>query len=179
MVHDGCNYFSFWAIFCPFTSLTPWKIKILKKWKMPGDIIILHMCTTNYDQMMYGSWDMVFDKCNYFSSWTIFLPFYLPNSQKNQNFEKKMERKPGDIIILHMCTTNYDHMMYGSWDKVRDRCKLLFLFLGYFLHFYLPNSPKNQNFEKMKKIPGDIILNMCTKNYDQMMYASWDMVIDR
>ena len=25
---------------------------------MPGDIIILHMCTKNYDQMMYGSWDM-------------------------------------------------------------------------------------------------------------------------
>ena len=39
--------------------------------------------------------------------------------------------------------------------------------LGYFLPFYLPNSPKNQIFIKMKKIPGDInILLMCTKNYD-------------
>ena len=36
-----------------------------------------------------------------------------------------------------------------------------------------PNSPKNQNFEKMKKLPEDIIiLHMCTKNYDQMMYTS-------
>ena len=25
----------------------------------PGDIIILHMCTKTYDQMMYGSWDML------------------------------------------------------------------------------------------------------------------------
>ena len=25
---------------------------------MLGDIIILQMCTKNYDQMMYGSWDM-------------------------------------------------------------------------------------------------------------------------
>ena len=33
MVHDGCNYFSFWAIFCPFTPLTARKIKISKKWK--------------------------------------------------------------------------------------------------------------------------------------------------
>ena len=34
MVHDRCNcYFSFWAIFCPFTPLTAQKIKILKKWK--------------------------------------------------------------------------------------------------------------------------------------------------
>ena len=34
IVCDGCNcYFSFWAIFCPFTSLTAWKRKISKKWK--------------------------------------------------------------------------------------------------------------------------------------------------
>ena len=26
----------------------------------------------------------------------------------------------GYIIILHMCTKHYDHMMYGSWDMVRD-----------------------------------------------------------
>ena len=36
-----------------------------------------------------------------------------PNSQKNQNFEK-MKKTPEDIIILHMCTKNYDHVMYGS-----------------------------------------------------------------
>ena len=56
----------------------------------------------------------------------------------------------------------------------------MFLILGYFLPFYPPNNPKNQNFEKMKKTPGDIIiLHKCTKNYDQMMYSSWDMVRDR
>ena len=27
--------------------------------KTPGDIIILHMCTKNHDQMIYGSWDML------------------------------------------------------------------------------------------------------------------------
>ena len=27
------NYFLFWAIFCPFTTLTAWKIKIFKKRK--------------------------------------------------------------------------------------------------------------------------------------------------
>ena len=32
-----------------------------------------------------------------------------------------MKKTPGDIIILHMCTKNYDQMMYGSWDMVRDR----------------------------------------------------------
>ena len=77
MARGGCNYFSFWAIFCAFTPLTARKIKIFKKWKkkLPGDIIILHMCIKNYDQMMYSSWDMVCDGCNYFSFWTIFCPF--------------------------------------------------------------------------------------------------------
>ena len=47
------------------------------------------------------------------------------------------------------------------------------IILGYFLPFYPPNSQKNQNFEKMKKMPGDItILYMFTKNYDGMMYGS-------
>ena len=31
------------------------------KKKTTGDIIILHMCTKNYDEMMYSSWDMVHD----------------------------------------------------------------------------------------------------------------------
>ena len=31
------------------------KIKLLKKWKTPRDIIILHMCTINENHMVYGS----------------------------------------------------------------------------------------------------------------------------
>ena len=53
MVHDRCNcYFSFWAIFCPFTPLTAQKIKK----KTPGDIIILHMCTKTYDHRWMNGW---------------------------------------------------------------------------------------------------------------------------
>ena len=55
MVCGRCNYFSFWAIFCPLTALQPKKSKYLKNEKTPGTIIILHICTKNYDQMMYGS----------------------------------------------------------------------------------------------------------------------------
>ena len=33
VAHDGCDYFSFWAIFCPVTPLTASKMKISKKWK--------------------------------------------------------------------------------------------------------------------------------------------------
>ena len=58
----------FWsssAIFCPFTPLTPWKMKISKmKKKTPGDIIILHKCTKNHDNLLYCSRDMAHDRCN-------------------------------------------------------------------------------------------------------------------
>ena len=55
MTNDGCNfYFSFWAIFCPlFCSANSLKNQKLRKMhKTPGYIIILHMCTKNYGQMM-------------------------------------------------------------------------------------------------------------------------------
>ena len=42
-------------------------------------------------------------------------------------------------------------------------------------HFNPTNNQDNQNFEKMKKTPGDIItLKMCTINDNYMMYGSWD-----
>ena len=50
---------------------------------------------------------------------------------------------------------------------------VIFIFhFGLFLPFYTPSNLKNQNFTKMKKTTGDIILHMCTKNYDHMMYIS-------
>ena len=43
----------------PIYPLTIQKMNILKKWKKrPGDITILHMFTTNDNQMVYGSWDI-------------------------------------------------------------------------------------------------------------------------
>ena len=52
-------FFFFFYPSCP----TAQKIKMGKKWKKktPWDIIILHIYTKNYDQMMYSSWEMV---CN-------------------------------------------------------------------------------------------------------------------
>ena len=31
-----------------------------------------------------------------------------------------MKKVSADIIILHLCTKNYDHMMYGSWDMMSN-----------------------------------------------------------
>ena len=57
-----------------------------------------------------------------------------------------------------------------------------FVILGYFLPFNPPssNNPENQNFEKMKKTSWDVImLNLCNKKHDQMMYSYSDMECDR
>ena len=51
-----------------------------------------------------------------------FLHFDPHNNPINQNFEKM--KTPG-YIILHLPTTNDDHMMYSSWDMECDRHNFL------------------------------------------------------
>ena len=45
----------------------------------------------------------------------VILGHFYPKTKnaKNQNVKKKI-KKPGDIIILHLCTKNQDNMMCGS-----------------------------------------------------------------
>ena len=70
-------------------------------------------------------------------------------------------------------------MLYCSWDMACDRCNHFFI-LGHFRRPFTPlTAQKNQDFTKMKKNPGDIIiLHKWTKNHDHMLYCSWDMAHD-
>ena len=173
---DRHNFLSFQAIFSSFAPLLTPKIKIWKKCKKkkktPADIILLHTCTIDQDHMMYGSWDMKCNRQEFLSSWAIFCPFTSPLHSLIAWKKKisKTKKNPGDIIILQKCSKNHNHLLYCSRDMVHDRClqlQLLFFILGYLLPFYPPNSSKNENFQKMKKTPGDIIiLHKCTINYD-------------
>ena len=74
-------------------------------------------------------------------------------------------------------------MLYNTVPDIQYVMDLVLIFyVGLFLPFYpLPlNNPKNQNFKKMKKIPGDIIiLHMCTKDNDHMMYSSSNIACNR
>ena len=99
---------------------------------------------------------------------------------KNQNFEK-MKTSPGDIIILHKCTKNHDHMLYCSWNMLSDGCNCYFSFWAIFCPFTPVTAQKMKiSKNKMKKTSGDIIiLQVCTKNHDHMLYCSWDMAHDR
>ena len=101
-------------------------------------------------------------------SWTL-------KNHKNRTFEN-MKKFAVDIIILYMCTRNHNHMRYSSRYTKWDR---LFCHFGPLLCDFnplLPNNPENQNFEEIKKAFGDvIILNLCNKKHDHMIYAYSDM----
>ena len=63
-----------------------------------------------------------------------------------------MKKHSADIIILHMCTTKDNHMMYGSWDMKRDGQKFL-SFWTIFFHFTPLTTQKIKILENWKKKP--------------------------
>ena len=134
--HDRDNFLSFWTIFYVFTPRTHPKNQNFEKMKKSHrDIIILQICSINDSHMMYGSWNMECNRQNFLSIWTVFCPFTPLTTQKLKILEK-MEKLPGDIIILNKCTINDNHMMYCFWDmklpplttqkiKILKNCKTL------------------------------------------------------
>ena len=72
-----------------------------------------------------------------------------------------------------------------SCDVQFLRYRVRQIILGFWAIFYLlhpppPNNPENQNFQKMKKASGDvIILNSFNKKHNQIMYAYSDMESER
>ena len=145
--------------------------------KTPGYIIILHICTINDYHMMYGSWDMERNRHNFLSFWTVFalLPHWQP---KNSKFWKN-EKKHLVILSFYTCVPE----MTIIWCMVPEIWSLIDTTFCHFSPFIAlippPNNLKNQNFEKMKQPPGDIItLHMCIINDNHMMYGSWDTECD-
>ena len=103
-----------------------------------------------------------------------FLHFYPPppKNPKNQNFEKI--KKPAGDIILHTCTKTHNHMSYGSSDM---EWKTVFLsFWAIFCPFTLLTTQKiTKNFKMKKTFRQFVILHLCTKNHNHMMFDSRNM----
>ena len=113
-----------------------------------------YICSINEDHMMYGSWDMVRDRQNFLSSWTIFChftPLWTPKINMLKKWKKK--KSPGDYY--HFTNVHHKWQSYDVWFLRYGVQRTEFLvILDCFLPFYPPNNPKNQNFEKMKKSLG-------------------------
>ena len=127
---DRQNFLSLWAIFCPFTPLTMQKIKIKKKKKTSGDIIILHKCTKIHD-MLYSSWNMVCDRLFFILGY--FLPFYPHNSPKIKILKKRkntwryyhftyvyQKLWSDDVQLLRYGVRWMDGQMDGQADRKSD-----------------------------------------------------------
>ena len=126
-VWDRQNFLSYWAIFCPFTSLPQWSriSKFWRKWKKCLEILSFYtyMCTINEDHMIHGSWNIRSNRQKFSTFWVIFCPFSPLTTWKLNILTLK--KTPGDIIILHICTINDNHMMYGFWDMEHGRQNFL------------------------------------------------------
>ena len=111
--------------------------------------------------MMYGSWDMKSNRQNLLSCWTIFCPFTPLTTQKIKIFKKWEE--PLEISFYISVAT----IMIICYNLPEIWCVRGVIVIFHFeLLFTLlpppPNSPKNYNLKKKKKMPRDIIiLHMC------------------
>ena len=126
---DRCScYFSFWAIFCPFTSLTAQKIKISKKWKNISEMSSIYTSLPKIMIICYTVREIwrVTDVTIIFHL-GLFFVLSPPSQSKKWKF-KKNEKK--------------------AW---RDGCNCYFSFWAIFYPFTPPNNPKNKNFKKLKK----------------------------
>ena len=95
-------FLKYWAWQTKFHPTNKPENKILKNWrkKTPGDII-LHKCAKNHDHILYCSWDMARDGCNfYFSFWPTFCPFIPVTARKIKIKKKKWKNAWG----YHHCT---------------------------------------------------------------------------
>ena len=103
-----------------------------------------------------------------------FLPFYPPlKTKKNQNFEKMKK----NCWRYHHFTQVYQKPQ--SYEVQFLRQNFLSFWVN-FCHFTPLTTEKIKIKKKMKKESWDaIILHMCTKNHNHVMYASWDMEYDR
>ena len=142
------KFLSFQAIFCSFRPLLTPKYKILKKCKKHQEIfyILLHMCAINQDHMIYGSWDIKVLRTEFFIVLGHFCPLIFLATQKI-----KILKKQKSICRYYRFTPVYHKWWsYDMWFlKYRARQTEFFVISGYFLPFYLPNNPENQNFEKL------------------------------
>ena len=104
---------------------------------------------------MYASWDMEYNRYNFFVVLGHFLLFYHPKKQESQNFEKK-RKKYQDISPFYTCAPQMTIIWYMA-PEIWSTTDIIICHFDYFGSLS-PNTLENQNVEKMKKVAGDIII---------------------
>ena len=134
--------------FCSLTILTTRKTKILKKRKKHQEILSLY--TFHYKWRSWCTVPEIWSTADRFflSFWVIFCPFIPLLPWKN----KIMKKWKCNWRCYHFTLVHHKWQSYYVWFlRYGARQTESFVIFSYFLPFYPPNNPENQNFEKMKK----------------------------
>ena len=113
-----CHFRSFFALLLHY-----WPQKLKSGKNVKNTWIYYPFTHVHHKSRSHNIW-LVRYKVQFYVILGHFSPFDPTNNPKNQNFEK-IKTTPGDIINLHLCNTNNDHMMYGSWDIKHNRHNFL------------------------------------------------------
>ena len=121
---------------------------------------------------MYGSWD----KKHKDRVFCHFGPFFYPLTLLTTQKIKILKKESLGILSVYTCVPQMMiiQCIVPEISSVTDRIICHFGLFSALLPLWQQGKSK---FWKMKKTPGDIIiLHMCSKNDDYIMYGSWDMV---
>ena len=116
-------------------------MKISKKWK--------HAWRYHFTQVYQKSWDMARDGCNcYFSFWAILFPLPHPLTVQKMKISKKWRNAWRYHHFTQVYQKSWSYAILFLWCVTGV---IVILFWAIFLPFYPNNTPKNENFKKMKK----------------------------
>ena len=126
--------------------------------------------------MIYGSWNIRCNRQNFLSLWAIFCPFSPLDNLENQNFNNEKNT----WIYYHFTHLHHKWLSYDVWFlRYGAQQTQFFVILDCFCPITPLATQKLKILKKWKKTPSDIIiLHMCTRNDNHMMYGSWDMELD-
>ena len=165
--------YSSWVI-----PLTTRKIKIFKKWKKHLDLEMSSFYTcvpkiTIIWCMLPEIWNTTDITLSFWAILCSFTPLLTPKV-------KIWNKSKSDLEILSYYTcVSWMKIIWCMVPEIWGRTNSVFILLGHFLPFDPPNNLKSQNFEKMEKMPEDIIILHCIPQMMIMMYGSWNMEHDR
>ena len=124
-----CHFRPFFALLCHYW---PQKLKFAINAKKALEILSFYTCVP----LIKIIWCMVPEIWSstgkfFLSSWANFFchlgQFFVLLSFSFLKISK-MKKNPGDIIILHKCTKNHDHLLYCSRDMAHEGCNCYFHF---------------------------------------------------
>ena len=154
---DICH---FGPCFTLLPNYWPWKLKFGQNGKKTLEILsFLHLCTINENHMMYGSWDVVAQRTEFFVILGHFLPFD-PHLTTRKIKILKNENKSLEILSFHTRVPQITII----WCMVPEIWSAKDRIFSHFRPIFALKTPEDI-----------IILHKSTKNRDHILYSSWDM----